>query len=209
LSGTAEAVGRRKALAHDLIQLASGEYPGRQLRVAIVTCTDHVFGVEKGGEYRPVTDSSELDTATLALEWLADAEGASIKGRLSAPVEDLLNDASALLSGSTQAGRRPRLLTLASRPPHPFPQRNSEKMACPLHISWTKIVQKLDQVGVLRAVVVDELPSARSDERAEWNQIGPAGQHSITAATVSRLAEDLGLLPPRTQRVPLPLTDRP
>ena len=175
LSGTAEAVGRRKALARDLIKLASREHPGGRLRVAVVTCTDHVIGREKGGEYRRVTESSELGTAAQALEWLADAEGASSKSRLCAPVEDLLDDASALLSGSTQAGRRARLLTLASRPPHPFPQRNSEKMACPLHISWTKAVQKLDQAAVLRAVVVDALPSARSDERAEWNQIGRPG----------------------------------
>lgn len=209
LSGTPEAVGRRKGLARDLIQLTSREYPDGRLRVAVVTCTDHVIGREKGGEYRRVTESSELGIAAQAVEWLADAEGASSKSRLCAPVEDLLDDASALLSGSRQAGRRPRLLTLAGRPPHPFPQTNSEKIACPLHISWTDIVRKLDQAGVLRAVVVDELPSARSDERAEWNQIGPAGQHPITAATVSMLAQDLGLLPPRTEQVPLPLTDRP
>jgi hypothetical protein len=211
LSGAAEAIGLRKALARDLIQLASREYPGRRLRVAVVTCTDHVFTVGRGDEYRMVTDSSELDTAMGALEWLAEAEGASMKGRLSAPVEDLLDAASAMLSGSAQAGRRPRLLTIASRPPHPFPQRNGkeEEMACPLHISWTKIVTKLDRAGVRRTVVVDELPSARTDERADWNQIGPAGQHSIAAVTVGRLAEDLGLLAPRAQRVPLPLTDRP
>lgn len=209
LSGTAEAVDRRKVLARDLIKLASREYTGGRLRVAVVTCTDHVIGREKGGEYLPVADSSGLDDAAQALAWLADAKSASSKGRLCAPVEDLLDEAKDLLSGSTRAGRRPRLLTLAGRPPHPFPQPISEKIACPLHISWRKAVQELDQAGVLRAVVVDEMPSPRSDERAEWCQIGPAGQHSIAATTMGRLAEDLGLLPPRTQRVPLPLTDRP
>ena len=207
LSGAAEAVGQRKTLARDLIQLASREYPGRRLRVAVVTCTDHVFGQERGGEYRRITDCCELGSAAQALEWLADAAGASIWDRWCAPVEDLLKDAGALLAGSTEAGRRPRLLTLAGRPPHPFPQGTTGKMVCPLHINWKEVVSKLDQTGVRRAVVVDALQSARSEERADWSRIGPAGQHPIATATVGQLADELGLLIPRAQRVPLPLTD--
>ena len=208
LSGTAEAVGQRKTLARDLIQLASREYPGRRLQVAVVTCTDHVFGPERGGEYRRITDSFGLGRAAQALDWLADAEGASIRDRWCAPVEDLLEDAGALLAGSAKAGRQPRLLTLAGRPPHPFPQGTTGKMVCPLHIDWERVVvPKLDRMGVRRAVVVDELPPARSKERADWSRIGPAGQHPISTAAAGQLADELGLLIPRAQRVPLPLTD--
>jgi hypothetical protein len=207
LSGTAEAVGQRKTLARNLIQLASHEYPGRRLRVAVVTCTDHVFGPERGGEYRSVTDSSGLGSAAQALEWLAAAEGVGIEYLSCAPVEDLLDAASTLLASSTRAQRRPRLLTLAGRPPHPYPQGNGE-MICPLHIDWERVVvPKLDQIKVRRAVVVDELPAVRSKERADWDRIGPAGQYSIATATVHQLAEELGLLIPRAQHVPLPLTD--
>jgi hypothetical protein len=209
LSGTADAVGRRKALARDLIHLASREYPGRRLRAAIVTCTDHVFGRERGGEYLPVIDASELDTAEQALEWLAGAKSTDIKYRLCAPVEDLLKAAGALIMGSMRLGRRPGLLVLAGRPPHPFPEGTTGKNACPRRIDWKKVVPELDEAGVRRAVVVDELPPARSVERAEWSRIGSSGQHSIATATVGRLADDLGLLAPRSQRVPLPLTDRP
>jgi hypothetical protein len=166
-----------------------------------------VFGQERGGEYRRITDCCELGSAAQALEWLADAAGASIWDRWCAPVEDLLKDAGALLAGSTEAGRRPRLLTLAGRPPHPFPQGTTGKMVCPLHINWKEVVSKLDQTGVRRAVVVDALQSARSEERADWSRIGPAGQHPIATATVGQLADELGLLIPRAQRVPLPLTD--
>ena len=207
LSGTAEAVRQRKTLAHDLIQLASHEYPGRRLRVAVVTCTDHEFGRQRGGEYRQIIDSSGLGPAASALEWLAAAEHASVAHRWCAPVEDLLDAASALLVGSVRAGRRPRLLTLAGRPPHPFPQRQGRN-ACPRGIDWERVVvPKLDRIEARRAVVVDELPPARSQERADWSRIGPAGQHSIATATASRLADELGLLIPRSQRVPLPLTD--
>jgi hypothetical protein len=207
LSGTAEAVSRRKTLAHDLIELASHEYPSRRLRVAVVTCTDHVFGRQRGGEYRSVTESSGLGSAAAAIEWLADAERASVGHRWCAPVEDLLDAAGVLLVGSVRAGRRPRLLTLAGRPPHPFPQRQGRN-ACPRGIDWENVVvPKLEQIGARRAVVVDELPPARDQERADWSRIGPAGQHSAATASASQLADDLGLLVPRSQRVPLPLTD--
>jgi len=206
LSGAADAVGKRKTLASELIQLAAHQYPGRQLRVGVVTCTDHVFGLERGIEYRPVTDSSGLGSAAQALDWLADAEAVG-RDQSCSPVEDLLDAAGVLLAPGMRTGRRLRLLTLAGHPPYPYPQRTGP-ILCPRHIDWVRVVvPKLDQIEVRRAVVVDELPPPRGKERADWARIGPAGQHSIANATVHQLAEELGLLAPRAQRVPFPLTD--
>jgi hypothetical protein len=68
-------------------------------------------------------------------------------------------------------------------------------------------VPKLDRIEVRRAVVVDELPPARSKERADWARIGLAGQHfdrHRDRASGSRRARPAG--PSGTAR-PLPLTD--
>ena len=206
LSGPTEAVRQRKGLARDLIQLLGHEYPDqRQLRVAVVTCTDHVFGRRKGKEYEPVTNGSDLGPAADALEWLRAAEGADVRDPLCAPVEDLLYESLALLSGSRRHGRRPRLLTLAGRPPHPYPQRPDGTMACPLKFSWERIVDELDAVGARYVVVPDKLPAARDPARAGWNRLGSAGQHALPAATARQVAEDLGLLAGHDQRIPLPL----
>jgi hypothetical protein len=208
LSGAMEAVLKRKDLVRALVELLADEYTDeRHLRVAIVTCTDHVFGRGKGKEYDPVTSASELGSAADALEWLRTAEGVNIKDPLCAPVEDLLHESLDLLSGSRRQGRRPRLLTLAGRPPHPYPQRSDGTMACPLKFSWERIVAELDAVGARYAIVADTLPAVRGAARADWNRLGPAGQHALSAATARPVAEDLGLLAGLSQRIPLPLTD--
>lgn len=207
LSGTMETVLQRKSLVRDLVQLLDREYPDeRQLRVAIVTCTDHVFGRGKGREYNPVTSASDLGAAADALDWLNAAEGADIQDPLCAPVEDLLHESLGLLSGSGRLGRRLRLLTLAGRPPHPYPQRPDGTMACPLKFSWGRIVNELDALGARYVVVPDKLPAARDTARADWSRLGPAGQRALPAATARQVAEDLGLIADRNQRIPLPLS---
>jgi hypothetical protein len=206
LSGPDEAVRKRTALVHDLIGLASRGYPEGRLRVAVVTCTDHHFGLGRGDERDPVIESSGFGAAAEALDWLAGTEAAPMRNLWCAPVEDLLEDARGLLASSGEAGRRPTLLTVAGHPPYPFPQRQGN-IACPRHISWKDAVITLDQMGVRRVAVVDTLPSLRSGDRGDWKQIGSAGLHEAATVTVPRLAEELGLLIPPAQRVPLPLTD--
>jgi hypothetical protein len=204
LAGSVEAVLKRKGLARDLIELLGGEYPDPQsLRVAIVTCTDHVFGRGRGKENQVVTDRSELGSAAEALAWLSTAEGVNPKDFHCTPVEDLLHESLNLLTPR----RRPRLVTLAGRPPHSYPQRADGTMACPLKFDWRLIVGELDGLGARYAVVVDELPPGRAPERADWNRLGPAGQYRLATATARQLAEDLGLLAGQNQRIPLPLAD--
>ena len=73
---------------------------------------------------------------------------------------------------------------------------------------WQSLMDELTrQAGARCAVVADTLPGG--NERAEWRQIGPAGQRVLSQATARQVAEDLGLLTAQAQRIPLPLTDEP
>jgi hypothetical protein len=207
LAGDMDTVLLRKALVRQLVELLDGEYPAeRLLRVAIVTCTDHVFGRKRGGESEQVIQGCGLGGGAEAISWLSRTEGVARSGRHCAPVEDLLSESLRLLAASPRLGRRPRLVTLAGRLPHPYPQPPTDEPACPLKIDWRKVVGELDGLSVRYTVVGDELPS-RGGARASWDQLGPAGQYSLPAATARQLAESLGLLAGRNQRVPLPLTD--
>lgn len=204
LSGTVEAVLKRKGLVRDLVQLLGSEYPEQsRLRVAIVTCTDHVFGRGRGRENQPVTTQSDFGSASAAIAWLGSAEGVNPKDFHCAPIEDMLHEALTMLTHS----RRLRLVTLAGRPPHSYPQRADGTMACPLKFDWRWIVGELDGLGARYAVVADKLPAPRAPERADWNRLGPAGQYSLSTATARQIAQDLGLLAGDNQRIPLPLTD--
>jgi hypothetical protein len=208
LSGPVEVVAQRKELVDDLIRLLDNEYRQRgQFRVAIVTCTDHAFGDAKGNEYIPVTDASELGAAEDALTWLAEQEGVNMRNKYSAPVEDLLHEAFFLLERSASAHRRPRLLTLAGRLPHPYPQRAGRPIACPRHFSWERIVRELDGAHVSYAIVADSLPGPRDPDRGTWTRLGPAGLYALPTATAAQVAESLGLLAGRGQRIPIPMSD--
>jgi hypothetical protein len=217
LSGDLDTVRRRKALARELIQLLEAEYPGTQrLQVAIVTCTDHVFGRVRGLEDEPVTEASELGTAAEALECLAMAEGADPKDGYCTPVEDMLREAADLLAGSARRGRRPRLVTLAGRPPHPYPLslKAPDMMPCPRKHDWRQIVSELDTLRASYAVVVDQLPRKRDKDKgqagwkqADWDRLGPAGQRALPSARARDIARDLGLLAGPGQCLSLPLAD--
>lgn len=209
LSGAFEAVRLRKKVAGDLIQLLDNEYqqPG-ELRVAIVTCTDHVFGADRGAEFQPVTDTSRPVSAADALRWLAAKEGVNPLDRHCTPVEDLLDEACFLLKHSAPNGRRPRLLTLAGRPPHPFPQRAGRMVACPRRISWEQVVRDLDTAQVRYAVVTDaRMPDSNDPDRGLWARLGPAGRYGLAVANARQVAEGLGLLAAPDQHIPIPLSE--
>jgi hypothetical protein len=209
LAGTRDTVRRRVSFVRDLVQLLGAEFPGgRRLRVGVVTCTDHVFGTRRDTEYESVTSASELGPAAEALAWLDRTTGADIRYPLCAPVEDLLAESLRLLVGSKRARRVSRLLTVAGRRPHPYPQLGDRRLPCPHRLVWQHLMDQLTrQAGVRCAVVADALPGGA--ERAEWCQLGPAGQRELPDATARQVAEDLGLLAAQAQRIPLPLTDEP
>jgi hypothetical protein len=172
-----------------------------------VTCTDHFFGAARGAEFQPVTDTSRPVSAADALRWLAAKEGVNPLDRHCAPVEDLLDEACCLLKHSAPNGRRPRLLTLAGRPPHPFPQRAGRAVACPRRISWEQVVRDLDTEQVRYAVVTDALSDARDPDRGLWARLGPAGRYGLPVATARQVAEGLDLLAAPSQHIPIPLSE--
>jgi hypothetical protein len=207
LAGSRDTVRRRVSLVRDLVELLGAELPGpRQLRVGVVTCTDHVFVSRRGAEYDRVISASGLGPATDALTWLGQATGAEISYPLCAPVEDLLDEALRLLGGSTRLRRVPRLLTVAGRLPHPYPQRGDERLPCPHRLVWEHLMDQLTRrAGVRCAVVADALPGGSM--QAPWAQLGPAGQRELPSVSARQVAEDLGLLAAQDQCIPLPLTD--
>ena len=120
----------------------------------------------------------------------------------------------------------PRLLTVAGRRPHPYPQLGDRRLPCPRKLVWQHLIDQLTgPAGARCSVVADTLPggterserSERSErpeqaeqaERAEWCRLGPAGQYELAEATARQVAEDLGLLAGQDQRIPLPLSDEP
>ena len=209
LAGPLDVVRQRKGLVHDLVRLLGTDYPGgRQLRVGVVTCTDHVFGRRRGAEFDPVIRSSELGPADEALAWLDEQGSADISYQPCAPVEDLLDTSLRLLAGSRRQRRIPRLLTVAGRRPHPYPQPYDNRLPCPLKLKWEILMSRLTrEAGVRCAAVADTLPGGA--ETAEWRQLGPAGLHVLSSATARHVAEDLGLLAAHDQCIPLPLIDEP
>lgn len=209
LAGPRDTVRRRVGLVRDLVELLGAELPGsRRLRVGVVTCTDHVFVSRRGAEYDRVIRASGLGPATEALAWLGRVTGAEISYPPCAPVEDLLDEALRLLGGSTRLRRVPRLLTVAGRLPHPYPQRGDERLPCPHRLVWEHLMKQLiGRAGVRCAVVADALPGGSM--QAPWVQLGPVGQRELPSVSARRVAEDLGLLAAQDQCIPLPLSDEP
>ena len=209
LAGSLEMVRQRTDLVRDLVRLLGADYPaGQQLRVGVVTCTDHVFGRRRGAEFDPVTRTSELGPPDEALAWLHEQDSAAISYPPCAPVEDLLDASLRLLAGSRGQRRVPRLLTMAGRRPHPYPQPGDSRLPCPRQLKWEILISRLTrEEGVRCAAVADTPPSGA--ERGEWRQLGPAGLRVLSGVTARQVAEDLGLLVPHDQRIPLPLIDEP
>jgi hypothetical protein len=207
LAGPRDVVRQRKRLVRDLLQLLAAEYPDlRQLRIGLVTCTDHVFGQRRGQEYERVTRVCGLGPAAAGLSWLGGQPTAEARNGSCAPVEDLLDESFSLLAGSRRTGRAARLLTMTGRPPHPYPQPHDNRLPCPLRHMWEQAMGQLTrQAGARCAVVTDSLPGGT--DRTVWRRIGPAGQRALPAATAREIAQDLGLLAGPGQHLPLPLAD--
>jgi hypothetical protein len=209
LAGTRDAVRQRLVLIRELLKVVDAEYRDQQrLRVGVVTCTDHVFGRGPGkNEKDPVTRVLPLGSAAKALASLEKTTGAEIGYPPSAPIEDLLYEALALLSPSRRAGRIPLLVTVAGRRPHPSRQLMDGRLPCPRRFMWQNLINQLTgEAGVRCVLVADTLPKDDA-EAAEWRQIGRSGRRPLADATGKQLAEVLGLLAAQDQRIPLPLTD--
>ena len=207
LSGSAKAVRSRKDLVCDLLKLLDEQYGDSPwLRVGVVTCTEHAF--KRGVRRDPVTEQSELGPPGAAMRWLKTVpkQGNANHPAL-APVEDLLHEAFGLLHGSRASGRAAMLVTVAGRPPHPWPQPPDARLPCPNDYEWKTKMGKLTRQAGARCLVVADDPESGVEGKAAWRKLGPDGLRKLAEASDRQLAEDLGLSPARAQRIPLPLPD--
>ena len=207
LAGPVPEVRRRMRLVRLLLEHLAGEYPApSQLRVAVLTCTDHVF--ERGLERRRVVQDFPFGPAAEAADWFARQRAADVSYALAAPIEDLLGEAAELLAGSRPAGRAPRLLLLSGRGPHPFPRGTEAARACPRRYRWRASLERLTNTARARCVAVTDALPADDAAAAVWDALGPAGLHILPEVTAQQVGRDLGLLATRPQRIPIPLPDK-
>lgn len=207
LSGAVKAVRDRKDLVCDLLKLLDEQYGDSPwLRVGVVTCTEHAF--RRGVRKDPVTEQAELGPPGAAMRWLKTVpkQGSANHPAL-APVEDLLHEAFGLLDGSRASGRAAMLVTVAGRPPHPWPQPPDARLPCPNEYEWKTKIGKLTGQAGARCLVVADDPESGVEGKAGWRKLGPDGLRQLAEASGRQLAEDLGLSPDRAQRIPLPLPD--
>lgn len=204
LAGTKEQVDQRKDLVRRLLELLEQEYPRPDLlRVGLLGCTDHVFA--PGEERRRVVRVQPLASAASALAALARFQGAEVRYRAAAPLEDLLHEAHRMLADSRTAGRATRLLMIAGRRPHPRALGKDNIVPCPFRCDWRPLLHQLRrEAGTMCVTVTDAVPS-RSSRAAIWEELGHAGLHALSGASARRVGEDLGVFARHTQRIPIPL----
>jgi hypothetical protein len=208
LSGTADAVRRRVKLIRELIKLLREQYGDSPwLRVGVVTCTEHVF--ERGTRGDPVAEHLVLSSPAEAAAWLRGKQDTTRAGGYHglAPIEDLLHESFELLRGSRDRSRSALLVTVAGRPPHPWPQPRDNRMPCPNGYMWADEIGKLTRRAAARCVMVADDPAAGHDGATGWQQLGPGGLRKLADTNSQRLAEDLGLIAGQGQRLSLPLPD--
>ena len=206
LAGPVPEVRARLRLVRSLLErLADDQVASAQLRVGVLTCTDHDF--ERGREYLPVVQGVTLGAVHDALAWLARRTAASVSYPRAAPIEDLLYEASIMLADTRAADRAARLLLVGGRRPHPFPQGTERVMRCPLQYKWQEILHRLMSEAGARCVAVTEAVTGNRAQAAIWQELGPAGLYWLSDATAQVIGEDLGLLARHAQWIPIPLPD--
>lgn len=206
LAGEPELVGRRRELVRELLEILQVEYLGAGLlRVGVLGCVDHRSGQGRKAEHRQVLRWAKLATVGDALGALAALPTENRLYPRVAPIEDMLDMARRWLAKSQANGRAARLLTVASRPPHPHTQAHSrgDVLPCPEGIDWrSSLSQIIDVSGASSVAVVDE--RGRSEF---WRELGRDGLHILPSASARRLGEDLGVLVRDSQRIGIPLLD--
>lgn len=206
LAGPVPEVRARLRLVRTLLErVADDEVAAAELRVGVLTCTDHDF--ERGQEYLPVVKGVALGPVHDALTWLAKQTAAGVSYPRAAPIEDLLYEASIMLADARSTGRAARLLLVGGRRPHPYPQGTETVMRCPLQYNWEKILRQLTDEAGARCVAVTEAIAGNRAHAAIWEELGPAGLYWLPDATAQVIGEDLGLLARQVQRIPIPLPD--
>jgi hypothetical protein len=215
LSGPRKAMRRRRKLIGDLLTLLDAEYgESPWLRIGVVTCTDHLF--ERGRYEDHVTEHAELGSPGAAAAWLTDRTQPDETDPKLAPVEDLLYEAFLMLgdrrdrgrpAGRAAGDRAAMVVTAAGHPPHPWPQPPDERMPCPNKYAWTTEMDNLIRRAGARCLMVSDDPKAGVEGIEDWRKLGPGGLRTLADTSARQLAEDLGLVAAKAQRIPLPLDD--
>jgi hypothetical protein len=206
LAGPVPEVRARLRLVRTLLErVADDQVASAQLRVGVVTCTDHDF--ERGQEYRPVVKGVVVGPVQDALAWLARQTTATVSYPRAAPIEDLLYESSIMLADARATGRAARLLLVGGRRPHPYPQGTETVMRCPLQYKWQEILRQLTGEAGARCVAVTKAVAGNRGHAAIWEELGPAGLYWLPDTTAQVIGEDLGLLARQVQRIPIPLPD--
>jgi hypothetical protein len=208
LAGLPAEVDRRVRLVRDLLTALGSDFPTPELmRVSVLGCTDHILG--QGREARRVIFGAPLASVGEARASLAELaqRAAQVHYVPAAPLEDMLQEAAVQLAGSRRLRRAPRLLLVAKRPPHPYPQDGNPLLPCPRKLKWRAEMHRLTVTCGARCVVtVDSLPSGRR-AAAIWQDLGPTAQRELTSTDARQIGEDLGILVPHSQRMPIPLAN--
>ncbi len=204
LGGAPALVRQRRKLVGELLSLIEAEYPDPEhVKVSVIGCVDHIF--RRGFERTPVVRGEALAPLPEARRTLNALKGSEITTDDATAIEDLLQEAVVQLSASKPQGRATRLLVVADRPPHPYPQ-TFEVVACPEHISWTvQLGELIGTHGVWCVAVTTKLPADRQLATI-WQRLGNRGLHE-SGTSVRRIGEDLGLLARNSQRITIPLAD--
>ena len=205
MAGPVPEVRRRMRLIRLLLGHLAEEYPApSQLRVAVLTCTDHVF--ERGLERRRVIQDFPFGPAAEAADWFARQRAADAS--YARPLRSRTCWARRRAAGRQPPGG-PRAPAAAAVRPRPasLPPRDRGRPGLPaaLPLAGQPGAAHQDGPGPLR----------RGDRRAPGGRCGRrgvgrarAGLHILPKVTAQQVGRDLGLLAIRPQRIPIPLPDK-
>jgi hypothetical protein len=204
LGGPGKVVDKRRNLIQELLSLLESDYPDPDaVRISVIGCVDHVF--DRGLEQTRVLRGAPLASLAQARRTLRNLRGVEIRNFEAAPLEELLSEAVAQLSGSRAEGRAARFLLVGGRPPHPWPQKWAN--ACPAGIRWDSILGQLTGGCRARCVVVRDAIPSRPLLANVWRQLGDAALREMDDTNAWQIGEDLRLLTRSTQRIAIPLSD--
>ncbi|MCG5220387.1 hypothetical protein [Streptosporangium sp. KLBMP 9127] len=205
VSGAAKQVDERLIRVRQMITVMSGGTTP-ELVVSLVAYGAHSY--DRRATQEPVEVAGWLMSPEQALHSLTDWErrGATTPGYpYAAQVEDMLAEVADRL-GKTEP-RRTVLLTVGDRPPHPPRVHRSEILPCPDRHDWELLLAWIERRAGMTLGAICDRPPEQADPI--WQRLGGGAPIQLEVADVRRLGDDLGLSPPKAQRIPFPLIETP
>ncbi|WP_214106093.1 hypothetical protein [Acrocarpospora catenulata] len=202
VTGTEEEVGARQERAGELIELLADIHPDpRRVEVSVIAYGGHVFGNRYPDRSAPevaVWAASPIQ----ALDALRSLDAEPSQYPVGAQVEDMLAEVDARLRPGTQATGTV-LLTVGARPPHPPRSDTSRVLPCPNRYDWQQLLRGLEQNHGLRTGAIWDGEPRHAPPA--WRRLGSAALWSAAVPADEDLAIRLGVLPPSSAPLSLPL----